>query len=168
MRSPLQGEHRRAVILGSVGAAAIVALLVFRTLTGGGADSFAPVDAVPVAPAAVTVPPSVPTTTPVDPALLRDPFCPLVAEAAAPDAPPVTCRRRPPEAGRRLVGLEDVFIEGGVPLARAHVGSVTFPNLHEGDTFGDSFEVVSLSDRCGEFAFGEERFALCEGEETFK
>ena len=62
----------------------------------------------------------------------------------------------------------DIFIEGAAPLARMHVDTRTFPNLHEGDSFGESFQVVSLAARCGEFLSGHDRFTLCEDEEIFK
>ncbi len=175
MRALLSGEHRRAVILGAVGAAAIVALLVFRLFAGG--DSSTP--PAPVGPALPTAPvpsasvtaPSAPVPAPspaVDPALLRDPFCPLVGAAAAPGSAPVVCRPRTAPPGRQAVGLQDIFVEGGVRLARMHVGPITFPNLHEGDAFADSFRVVSLFERCGEFDSARQPFSLCEGEEAFK
>jgi hypothetical protein len=175
MRALLSGEHRRAVIMGAAGVAAIVALLAFRLLAGGESDPYAavgPTSTTPVPSASVTVPTTaVPPAAPapaVDPALLRDPFCPLVAAAAAPEASPVVCRGRTVPAGRQAVGLQDVFVEGGGRLARMHVGPVTFPNLHEGDAFSDSFRVVSLSERCGDFESAGKPFSLCEGEETFK
>ena len=175
MRALLAGEHRRAVIMGGIGGAAILAMLVFRLL-GGGAESSEPyqgaVSAVPTTPVpstTVTVPTAVvPPSPPVDPALLRDPFCPLVAAPATPGSAPVACSRQPVPAGRQAVGLHDVFVEGDVRLARMHVGQFTFSNLHEGDTFADSFRVVSLSERCGEFDSAGQPFSLCEGEEVFK
>jgi hypothetical protein len=66
------------------------------------------------------------------------------------------------------VRLEDIFVEGGVRLARMHVGPLSFSNLHEGDAFADSFRVLSLSERCGEFDASGTPFSLCEGEEAFK
>lgn len=176
MRALLAGEHRRAVIMGGIGGAAILALLVFRLL-GGGAESTEPyqgaVSAVPTTPVpstTVTVPTAVvpAPSPPVDPALLRDPFCPLVAAPASPGSAPVACRRQPVPAGRQAVRLQDIFVEGGVRLPRMHVGQFTFSNLHEGDTFADSFRVVSLSERCGEFDSAGQPFSLCEGEEAFK
>ncbi|MGH8972432.1 MAG: hypothetical protein ACRD0C_04430 [Acidimicrobiia bacterium] len=174
MRSLLQGEHRRAVIMGAVGLAATCALLVFRLFAGGGDDdlgasldaALSATPAIPVGAPAPTAPPSPPS--PVDPALLRDPFCPLVAASAAPETPPVVCRRSPAPQGRQAVGLEDIFVEAGRRLARMHVGSVTFPNLHEGETFAELLRVVSLTDRCGEFEHAGGRFQLCEGEEVFR
>jgi hypothetical protein len=171
MRSLLQGEHRRAVIMGAVGLAATCALLVFRLFAGGGDDDLAaPLEpallATPAPPVGAPAPPSPPA--PVDPALLRDPFCPLVTAPAAPESAPVVCRRSPAPQGRQAVGLEDVFVEAGRRLARMHVGSLTFPNLHEGETFAESLRIVSLTDRCGEFEHAGNRFQLCEGEDVFR
>jgi hypothetical protein len=66
------------------------------------------------------------------------------------------------------VGLQDIFTEGDVRLARMHVGPYTFANLHEGETIDGSFRVVSLSERCGEFESAGSPFSLCVGEQTFK
>lgn len=173
MRALLSGEHRRAAITGAVGAVAIAALLVFR-LVGGGAGSSSPPAPINAAlpttpvPSASAIVPSAPATSPaVDPALLRDPFCPLATAAAAASAP-VVCRPATSPAGRQAVGLEDIFVEAGFRLARMRVGPFTFPNLHEGDGFADTFRVVSLSERCGEFDSTGKPFSLCEGEEALK
>ncbi len=159
--------------MGAVGLAAIGALLVFRLFAGGGDDDLAPLDpalaATPVLPLAAPAPAAPPPPSPpVDPARLRDPFCPLVSAAAAPESAPVLCRRSPAPQGRQAVGLEDVFVEAGRRLARMHVGSLTLPNLHEGESFAGSFQVISLTDRCGEFQHGDDRFPLCEGEDVFR
>lgn len=174
MPSLLAGEHRRAVIMGAVGVATIAVLLVFRLFAGGDDDFGSPIDSAPVTTPVpqVNVPvppaPAPAASPPVDPALLRDPFCPLVAAPAAPESRPVVCRRGAAPPGRQVVRLNDIFAEAGIRLARMHVGPVTFPNLHEGDAFADSFRVVSLSERCGEFDFAGQPFSLCEGEETIK
>jgi hypothetical protein len=66
------------------------------------------------------------------------------------------------------VGLEDIFAEGGVTLARMHVGKFTYANLRQGDTADGGFRVLSLADRCGEFEMAGSPFALCIGEQTSK
>jgi hypothetical protein len=66
------------------------------------------------------------------------------------------------------VGLQDIFGERGVLLARMHVGQFTFANLHAGDTAPGGLRVVSLADRCGEFEMAGTPFALCIGEQTSK
>jgi hypothetical protein len=173
MRTLFSGEYRRAAIMGAVGAPIILALLVFRLLSGGdpGTPVLAGRVAAPVAAAGAT-PPTVPVPAPslaVDPALLRDPFCPLVTAPAAAGSEPVACRRGgevPP--GLQAVGLEDIFVEGGVRLARMQVGQFTYPNLHEGDAVAGAFRVVSLAERCGEFEAAGKAFSLCLGERAFK
>jgi hypothetical protein len=175
MQALWAGEHRRAVILGGIGVATIVALLVIRVFSGGdGSDPYAGIGGalapIPTPSAGVTTPAAAAPTPrpPVDPAVLRDPFCPLVSAAASPESPPVVCQARPAPAGRRVVALVDVFVEGGVPLARMRVGPVSFPNLHESEAFAETLRVISLSERCGEFDASGTPFSLCEGEETFK
>lgn len=164
-KSVLEGEHRRAAIMGAVGLVAIAALLVFRlvaTTDEGRApigDSVLPAPVPPAAPA----PPSPPSTAPrVDSALLRNPFCPVVR---APGAGAIVCPTRERPQGRQPVGLQDIFMEAGTTRARVHVGPLTF-NLREGESFAGSLHVVSLGDRCGEFEQAGNRFELCEGEQT--
>jgi hypothetical protein len=166
------GEYRRAAMMGVVGAPVIVALLVIRLFAGGDGGAVS----TPVAPAVplngvtlptVPVPAPVPSV-PVDPALLRDPFCPLVAAPAAAGSAPVTCERPPAPAGPQVVELVDIFEEGGVRLARMRVGQFTFPNVHEGDVVAGSLRIVGLSDRCGDFEFASAPLSLCEGEQVFR
>lgn len=171
LRTLFSGENRRAAIMGAIGLPAILALLVFRLLTGGGSDALAtpivPFLAAPGPPAAaIAVPVSAPPL-PVDRALLRDPFCPLVA-AAVPGSPPAACAPRSVAPGQQVVSLEDVFMEGDVRLARIRIDQSTFPNLHQGDTVSGGFRVVSLADRCGEFEMGGNPFSLCIGEQAAK
>lgn len=182
--------HRRALLLGGAGLAALaLALGATRLLGGGGEDPFAdlpdvvaagtvaagtagaggvPVPqagAAPVAPAPSAVPAAPKPGEHADgfeTATLRDPFCPLVV-AAAPGSAPVTCPEQTPAAPGQSMTLLDVFLDAGVPHARARVGPKVY-TLHVNDTF-DAYKVASLSDRCGEFVRGEERRPLCEGEE---
>lgn len=171
LRTLFSGEYRRAAIMGVVGTPVIVALVIFRLLSGGAAGPAVTAGrlAAPVAPAGLT-PPTVPVPAPapaVDPALLRDPFCPLVGAPGPAGPAPVACRRGAVPPGLQAVRLEDIFVEGGVRLARMQVGQVTFPNLHEDDAVG-SFRVVSLAERCGQFEAAGKAFSLCLGEQTFK
>lgn len=171
MRALFSGEHRRAAIMGVVGAPVIMVLLIFRLLAPADSGMLpAPVGPAPPAatipPVAVITPPApAPASSiPVDPALLRDPFCALVAVPPA----PVGCQPRTVPPGRQAIRLEDIFAEGNVRLARMQVGRFTFPNLHEDDDVGGSFRVVSLSERCGEFEFAGNPFSLCEGEQAIR
>jgi hypothetical protein len=173
MKALFAGEHRRAAMMGVVGLPVIVALLVFRVLSGGSTETAA----------APTLPSSVPLTgvtappvvlpapvprAPVDRALLRNPFCPLVAAPAAAGLPQVACDRRTVPGGTQAVGLADIFDEGGVRLARMNVGPLTFSNLHVGDTVAGSLRVVALSDRCGDFEYAGSPLPLCEGEQVLR
>ena len=165
------GENRRAAIMGAIGVPVILALLVFRLLSGGdSAAQAAPVPAlgtVVVPPATRTVTPVPPPSVPIDPSQLRDPFCPLVAPAAAPGAPTATCAPRSVPPGQQSVGLQDIFGEGGILLARMQVGRFTYANLRQGDTAA-GLRVVSLGERCGEFEMAGVLFPLCTGEQTSK
>jgi hypothetical protein len=67
--------------------------------------------------------------------------------------------------GKQSVGLQDVFGEGGILLARMQVGRFTYANLRQGETAAGLL-VVSLAERCGEFEMAGVRFALCTGEQT--
>src|SRR5687768_16468803 len=109
MGTLFSGEYRRAAMMGVVGAPVILALLAFRLFAGGDGDtaSAAVGPAVPAsAPLSGAAHPTVPVPAPVppvpvDPALLRNPFCPLVAAPAAEGSAPVTCQRTPAPAGRQ-------------------------------------------------------------------
>lgn len=176
MGTLFSGEYRRAAMMGVVGAPVILALLAFRLFAGGdGGTALAavgPAVPAPVPPSGATLPtvpvPAPVAPVPVDPALLRNPFCPLVAAPAAAGSAPVTCERPTAPAGRQVVELVDIFEEGGVRLARIRVGQFTFPNVHEGELVADSLRVVALSDRCGEFEFAAIPLPLCEGEQVFR
>jgi hypothetical protein len=172
MKDLFSGEYRRAAMMGVVGLPVIIALLVFRTFSGG-ATGPAPAAALPstVPVTGATAPPvALPAPVPlapVDRALLRNPFCPLVTAPAA-GVPEVACDRRTVPAGTQDVGLTDIFDEGGVRLARMHVGPLTFSNLHVGDTVAGSLHVVALSERCGDFEYAGTPLPLCEGEQVLR
>lgn len=108
----------------------------------------------------------------------RDPFRPLLVAASspAPGATTSTTTSSTPAPGRtseassqvgQRVTLMDVFTQGGTTYASVKVGSTVY-KVKAGDTFAESFKVVSLSDRCGTFLYGDSRFRLCEGEEVIK
>lgn len=67
------------------------------------------------------------------------------------------------------VTLVDVFVERGRVVANVRVND-TVHKVGEGDTFATSYKVLSLSqaDECGRFAFGDDTFRLCRGEQTLK
>jgi hypothetical protein len=172
MPAVFSGENRRAAVISAVGLPAIIAMLVFRLLSGGDTDATAtPVVsfvAAPAPPAGATARPVPAPSLPVDAASLRDPFCPLVVAAVAPGSPPAECAPRSVAPGRQTVGLEDIFVEGDVRLARIHIDLSTFPNLHEGDALAGGFRVLALAERCGEFEIAGSPFSLCIGEQALR
>lgn len=67
------------------------------------------------------------------------------------------------------VTLLDVFVEGGRVVANVRVND-TVHKVGAGDTFATSYKVLSLSQgsECGRFAFGDDTFQLCRGEQALK
>lgn len=67
------------------------------------------------------------------------------------------------------VTVVDVFVERGRVVANVRVND-TVHKVGVGDTFAGSYKVLSLSqaDECGRFAFGDDTFRLCRGEQTLK
>lgn len=99
----------------------------------------------------------------------KDPFEPLVG-APGPTAPPSPGATPPPTGGPstgQRVELLDIFTESGVRFALVEVDSQEY-KVKAGDTFAGSFRVLSLTARCGNFVFGDERFTLCIGQEVLK
>jgi hypothetical protein len=117
----------------------------------------------------------------------RDPFAPLTSE------PPVTSSTLPGETtttqpgattttlpgettttttegfdpeGTRVVLLE-IREEGGLDKAVITVDGVTYV-VGVGETFADSFKVVSLSDSSGVFLYGDSAFTLSVGQAILK
>ena len=109
----------------------------------------------------------------------RDPFAPLTSE------PPVTSSTLPGETttttlpgetttttegfdpeGTRVVLLE-IREEGGLDKAVITVDGVTYV-VGVGETFADSFKVVSLSESSGVFLYGDSAFTLSVGQAILK
>jgi hypothetical protein len=67
------------------------------------------------------------------------------------------------------VTLLDVFVERGRVVANVRVND-TVHKVGAGDTFATSYKVLSLSQgsECGRFAFGDDTFQLCRGEQALK
>lgn len=67
------------------------------------------------------------------------------------------------------VTVVDVFVERSRVVANVRVND-TVHKVGAGDTFAGSYKVLSLSqaDECGRFAFGDDTFRLCRGEQTLK
>ena len=85
---------------------------------------------------------------------------------------PTTAAGPPPPPARQpdRVSLLEVFTDqGGTVVASVRVNDVTH-QVGEGAEFATSYRVLDLDigTRCGQFLFGDDRFGLCEGDETLK
>ena len=93
----------------------------------------------------------------------RNPFTPLVAEAA----PAVTTDTTVPAPATKQVSLLKVTVGmDGQPIAQVQVDD-TVADVAAGQAFAGTFHAVSLDagSHCGVFLGGAERFSLCEGQE---
>lgn len=114
----------------------------------------------------------------------RDPFKPVISEAAAggtapaPGATPAPGETttgtaigggggRNESVGGHRVRLVDVFREGGREQARVQVDGTVY-TVGEGERFAGNFELLSIEGRCASLLFGDDQFTLCEGEEILK
>ncbi|HVL88604.1 MAG TPA: hypothetical protein VM841_00065 [Actinomycetota bacterium] len=179
------GPRERAllIILGVVVALALVFVLFLRggDETPQAGEPFVPGRGTPV-PTVSPAPTMPPETTEVFEG--KDPFKPLI-EAGAPGGGtgngdggnggfqpgPGTGTPTPgPTGGTRTgtrVELMDIFMQEGTRFASVKVGG-EIHHVKEGDTFAGNYRVVSLTDECGTFVLGDERFTLCIGQEVFK
>ncbi len=75
----------------------------------------------------------------------------------------------PPRQPDRVSLLEVFTDQGGTVVASVRVNDVTH-QVAEGDEFATSYRVLDLDigSRCAQLLFGDDRFGLCEGEETLK
>lgn len=166
-------ERTMLIVLGAVGVLAVGFLLL--NVLGGGKEedtTTAPTRA-PRARASAT---PTPTETPppeTDEAFEgRDPFQPLVVPAGpeGEESPPPGDTSEPvgdEDGETRRVRLLDVFEDDGDLLATVEVGGDQF-TVAEGETFAESFRLLDLTEECGQFVFGDERFTLCIGQEVRK
>lgn len=167
-------ERAMLIILGIVAALGVAYLLFFSggetppTDTG---TPFVPGQRTPTP--SVTAQPSAPPDT--DEVFEgKDPFKPLI-DAGAPGGggtpPPGGGTPTPGATGGTRTGtrveLLDIFTTDGVRFASVRVSGETH-NVKEGDTFAGNYRVVSLTDECGTFVLGDERFTLCIGQDVFK
>jgi hypothetical protein len=108
-------------------------------------------------PPATTPPAAQPTTSPTASPPVVTPGT-TTTTAAASFVPPTG----------QTVAVVDIFSDSnGQPRAHVRVGSTVY-NVGVGATFAVSYKVVSLSQPCGQFLFGDSSFQLCEGQETIK
>jgi hypothetical protein len=98
---------------------------------------------------------------------IRDPFQPPVSPTPDTTPPATSPPSLVPRTGQTVAAI-DVFTDSsGHPRAHVRIASTVY-DVGVGDTFAVSYEVVSLSGRCGQFLFGDSSFQLCEGQETIK
>ena len=184
----VEGRNKNAQF--AIVAAALVGVLVILWVVflGGGEEQAAP----PVSP------PAAAETSETEPALKpvsqrqgtvetfevfapKDPFEPLVTEGGggtttegttgggqntgAASAPAPTTGGE--SVGGHRVRLVDVFTQGGRQRAQVQVDGTVY-TVDEGETFAESFEVLSVSNDCATMLFGDDQFTMCEGEEILK
>ena len=66
------------------------------------------------------------------------------------------------------VALLNVYTKNGQTVADVRVNDTVYTAVAPGQTFATNFQLVSLQGQCGTFAFGDEHFQLCKGEEVLK
>lgn len=119
--------------------------------------------------AVAVVTPEAPVVAPEAPVILLPDLGTGFPTTPPPTAPPVTAppATTPPAQDARFA-LAEVFQDAaGQVLARVRINDV----VHEvavGHDFAEHYRFVSadLATRCASFLFGDNRFELCEGEET--
>lgn len=163
------------IILGIVVALGVAYLLFFsggsETTSADGGTPFVPGQRTPTATATATPRETAPPDT--DEVFEgKDPFKPLIDVAGPGQSPPPGGGTPTPGStgGTRTgtrVELLDIFTTDGVLFASVRVSGETH-NVKEGDTFAGNYRVVSLTEECGTFVLGDERFTLCIGQEVFK
>jgi hypothetical protein len=111
----------------------------------------------------------------------KDPFDPLVTEGGGGggttqgttgDTTGVGGSAAPSGGGGESVGghrvrLVDVFTQNGRQRAQVQVDGTVY-TVDEGETFAESFQLMSISGECATMLFGDDQFTLCEGEEILK
>lgn len=166
-RNPLarlqsMAPRERAMV---IGLGVVVVLALAYVLLGGGGD--APVSIPPsvLRPAPSASPSPASTLPPVTGEAFegRDPFEPLVGASPAPSPGP----SGGPAGTARRVSLVDVFTQDGARKATVEVDGTEY-TVSEGETFASNYRLLTLTNRCGTFVFGDERFTLCIGQEVRK
>ena len=69
--------------------------------------------------------------------------------------------------GGHRVRVVDVYRAKQGPTAQVEVDSTVY-TASEGERFADNFELVNASGQCATMLFGDDQFTLCEGEEILK
>ena len=185
------GGQQLALLLGAL--VFVLILVWFFVLRSGGSDPSATTQAPPANAIAVAeTPAAIPELTgrpgrgPVETFEVfapKDPFAPLVGatgggdggsndgpSAAAPTGPsgaPAPGAATGSAVAGHTVRLIDVFKDGGTQRAQVQVDGTVY-TVDEGETFAESFQVLSVSGDCASMLYGDDQFTLCEGEEILK
>lgn len=195
-RSPR--ERLMLIVLGVVAVAALAYFLFLRPSGDEGVPAARPrpqptatASASPTA-SPTAQPSAVPTPSPsespprftIDTVQGRDPFLPLIVPDTAPTGEPTPGATTSPSPGgspspttsptggggssaARRVTLLAIATESGQREARVRVDDSEYV-VAQGETFATNFRVVELTERCGTFVHGDERFTLCVGEQVLK
>jgi hypothetical protein len=140
-------------------------LLAPSLLGAGGPALDGPLASAAQAPAAAGVSGPAPATGSFQTAQPRDPFRPLITETSPTGTEDGGTGTYEPSGTRvRLIAVTEV---GGVLRATVQVDSTTY-DVGEGETFADSFMVVSLDTDSGVFLYGDNAFELSVGQEILK
>jgi hypothetical protein len=119
------------------------------------------------------VDPSTPVVLPSDPSITPATIPGDVTGGGSGGGAPVPPADVPPPVPVRQpdrVGLLTIYgDQTGRTVANIRVNDSSYV-VARGDSFAGSYQVISLDpySRCGDFLFGDDRFRLCENEETFK
>lgn len=115
----------------------------------------------------LSLPSSVPTTAPIDPATGQP--VPTTTPSATPTVPAAPTPSQQQPVRGQAVALLDVFDDAEGTKAQVRVGSTAYL-VGVGDVFAASYKVVSLdlATSCGQFLFGDSSFDLCKGQEILK
>jgi len=122
-----------------------------------------PLAPVAASPAAAAVSGPAPATGSFQTAQPRDPFRPLITESSS-TGDNGGSSYEPSGTRVQLVAITDV---GGVLRATVIVDSTSY-DVGVGDTFAESFMVVSLDEDSGVFLYGDNAFELSVGQEILK
>jgi hypothetical protein len=181
----LSDRDRRTVTIGGIAAGVLLAGFLVFSLLGGGEEPFPPIPETPVVPSSPSPPPGG-GGPPIQNFTGRDPFSVPPALSPSPSPPPpggggTTTTTPPPggggtqspsptapggdssqNVGGSTVVLLDIFERDGATRVQVEVDGQVF-DVGIGGTFGpnDEFELLSVSDNCATFLFGDERFTLC-------
>ncbi len=178
-RFAAMSQRDRAIVGGLIGV--LLAVAVFFAFFSGGGEEPEPFSGPTLrpttSPRATASPSPVPQT--FDSFEGKDPFEPLVPPAGGPAGTPSPGATATPApggtptpgptggpSGQRFTLLE-ITTQNGVRYATVEVNDRSY-TVKEGDTFAGNYRVIDLTDTCGTFVFGDERFTLCEGQEVLK